>query len=199
MITWLDNSTPVSATTIALLRTFFVGFGLIVPALLFVKPKKSPDFKNIFIATSIQIIRLIGILYFILWVLDAQSATAISAVEGGYAVTMGPPFYLGGSFYIFWLTPFIFLLATQLFWIGKVRGNKIIVLVLSLLMLLNSFNVFSLLLTKLKITMPIVWAWPSADNGMFAVAVLLHLFMFACIVFTTMVVSGRLKDSSKAQ
>ncbi|KGO87237.1 hypothetical protein Q765_06095 [Flavobacterium rivuli WB 3.3-2 = DSM 21788] len=195
MITWLDNSTPVSATTIALLRTFFVGFGLIIPALLYVKPKKSPDFKNIFIATSIQIIRLIGILYFILWVLDAQSATSIAPAEGGYAVTMGPPFYIGGSFYIFWLTPLIFLLTTQLFWIAKVRANKIIVLVLSLLMLLNSFNVFSLLLTKLKITMPIVWAWPSADNGMFAVAVLLHLFMFACIVFTTMVVSGRLKEN----
>jgi len=199
MITWLDNSTPISATAIALLRTFFVGFGLVIPALLYVKPKKAPEFKNIFIATSIQIIRLIGILYFIFWVLDAQSATSIAQTEGGYAVTMGPPFYLGASFYIFWLTPLIFLVTTQLLWISKIRVNKIIVLVLSLLMLLNSFNVFSLLLTKLKITMPIVWAWPSADNGMFAVAVLLHLFMFACIVFTTMVVSGKLKDGSKVQ
>jgi len=195
MITWLDNSTPVSATTIALLRTFFVGFGLIIPALLYVRPKKTPDFKNIFIATSIQIIRVIGILYFILWILDAQSATSIAQTEGGYSVTMGPPFYLGGSFYIFWLTPLIFLLTTQLLWVSKIRENKIMVFVLSLLMLLNSFNVFTLLLTKLGITMPVVWAWPSADNGMFAVAVLLHLFMFACIVFTTMVVSGKLKDN----
>ena len=199
MITWLDNSTPISAATIALLRTFFVGFGFIIPILLFVKPHKAPGFKKLFAATSIQIIRIVGLLYFALWVLDAHTGTSIDAVAGGYAITSGPPFYLGRPFYIYWLTPLVFLLTTQLLWIPKIRDNKMLVSLFSLLMLINSFNLFTLALAKLKITMPMVWAWPSPDNGMFAVALILHLFMFACIVFTTMVVSGKLKDSSKVQ
>jgi len=121
MTTWLDNSSQISAVTVALLRTFFIGFGFIVPALLFVKPKKTPEFKKLFITVSIQIIRLIGIIYFALWVMDAKAATSVSAVAGGYSLTVGPPFYLGESFYIYWLTPLIFLLTTQLLWINKIR------------------------------------------------------------------------------
>ena len=199
MITWLDNSTPVSATTVALLRTFFVGFGFIIPALLFVKPKKTPEFKKLFVATSIQVIRFIGIIYFVLWVLDARAATSVSSVAGGYALTVGPPFYLSGPFYIFWVTPLVFLLTTQLLWIEKIRNNKILVSVFCLFMLLNSFNVFSLALAAVKIALPIVWAWPKPDNGMFALALALHLFMFACIVFTIIVVSGKLKENTKVQ
>jgi hypothetical protein len=199
MITWLDNSTPVSATTVALLRTFFVGFGFFIPALLFVKPKKTPELKRLFIETSTQIIRLIGILYFILWVLDAHTGTSVAPVEGGYSVVAGPPFYLGGSFYVYWLTPLLFLLTTQLLWVDAIKRNKVIVSLLCLLMLLNSFNVFTLALAKAKITIPLVWAWPSPDNGMFAVALALHLFMFACIVFAAMVAGGKLKEHGKVQ
>jgi hypothetical protein len=196
MITWLNNTSSIGSTTIILLRTFFVGFGFIVPALLFVKPNKMPEFKKMFVDTAIQVVRVAGLLYTVFWLLDAYNATSPKPA-GEYFISAGPLFYLGQNFYIYWLTPLIFLLATQLLWVPAVKRNKFIIGLLALLILLNSFNVFSLLLSQAKITLPIVWGWPTHDNGMFAIAILLHLFMFFSIVFTLMLVSGKLKDLKK--
>lgn len=196
MITFLDNSSAVGSTVVILLRTFFVGFGFIVPALLFVKPKKTPEFKKMFVAAAIQVVRVAGLLYTIFWLLDAYNATTPKPA-GEYSISAGPLFYLGENFYAYWITLLIFLVATQLLWVSKIRNNKILVGLLALLILLNSFNVFPLLLAQAKITMPIVWGWPVHDNGMFAIALLLHLFMFFCIVFTLLLVSGKLKDYKK--
>lgn len=197
MITFLDNSSAVGSTVVILLRTFFVGFGFIVPALLFVKPKKTPEFKKLFVSASIQVVRIAGLLYTLFWLLDAYTATSPKPA-GKYFISSGPLFYFGENFYIYWLTPLVFLIGTQLLWVPKIRHNKIIVGLLALLILLNSFNVFQIILSQAKITIPMVWGWPIHDNGMFAIALLLHLFMFFAIVFTTLLISGKLKDLQKA-
>lgn len=194
---WLDNSSAISSAIVVLLRTFFVGFGFLVPAMLYVKPKKTPELKKLFVTASVQIVRLAGILYTVFWILDAYAATSAKPA-GEYLISSGPKLYLGQSFYIYWLTPLIFLIATQLLWIPKVRKSKLAISVIALMVLLNSFNVFPMLLSQYKINMPWVWGWPSADSWMFAVALLLHLFMFTTIVFTVMVASGKLKDYKKA-
>jgi len=196
MITFLDNSSAVGSTVVILLRTFFVGFGFIVPALLFVKPKKTPEFKKLFIATSVQVVRVAGLLYFVFWLLDAYTAT-VGKPSGNYVISAGPLLYFGENFYIYWLTPIIFLISTQLLWVPRIRQNKIIVGLLALLILLNSFNVFQIVLSQAKVIIPMVWGWPVHDNGMFAIALLLHLFMFFSIVFTLLLVSGKLKDLNK--
>ncbi|MXN92842.1 hypothetical protein GR160_16565 [Flavobacterium sp. Sd200] len=190
---WLDNSSTVSSAIVILLRTFFVGFGFLAPAMLFVKPKKMPQLKKLFVAAGIQIVRIAGILYALFWILDAYTATTAKPA-GDYLISSGPKLYLGEHFYIYWLTPLIFFIATQLLWIPKIKQNKIAVSVIALLVLLNSFNVFPILLSQYKINMPWVWGWPAPDSWMFAVALLLHLFMFTTIVFTVLVASGKLKE-----
>lgn len=194
---WLDNSSEVSSAIVVLLRTFFVGFGFLAPAMLFVKPYKMPQFKKMFVEAAIKVVRIAGLLYTLFWILDAKTATTAKPA-GDYLISSGPKFYLGDGFYIYWLTTLIFLVATQLLWISKIRLSKIAVSIIALLVLLNSFNVFPILLSQYKINMPWVWGWPTPDSWMFAVALLLHLFMFTTIVFTVLVATGKLKEYNKA-
>lgn len=111
-----------------ILGSIFIGFGFVIPivALLKTSNLKKLKFKELFILTAVQAVRVSGILYFLRFL-----AEAIFYYKVG-----------DNSWYLFleaysWLLPMIYLFLSQLFWIKKIYTNKILLVLLSLLMLLS--------------------------------------------------------------
>lgn len=120
----------------ALLQSVFTGFGIVIPivALLRTVNLKKLAVKEAFVLTAVQVLRLAGILYFILFCVDAYFQYT-QPYSVGPGVTLESPLF-GRYWVLEWFTPIMYLVLSQLFWIKKLRIKKAGLITLAILLLL---------------------------------------------------------------
>lgn len=171
-----------------LLKSIFVGFGFIIPILALIKTSnlKALEVKDLFILTSVQAIRVSGIIYFVLALVAVYPFFANDGSVGGVNVD-----FTGYGLNLLF-SPLMYLLLSQLFWIKKLYMKKAALITLAILLLilphvrfLSSVKTFSLgslttVLSVFNMTNIILWA--------------LNIIVFIFIIFTIILLGGKLKD-----
>jgi len=174
----------------ALLLSIFTGFGIIIPILSAVKSSnlKTIEFKNLFILTAIQLVRVSGALYFVLWLLDLYRNYAQYEVnKQGVDYTLFGPLWL-----VFWMPPILYFILSQLFWIKKLYTKKSALITFSILLFILPFQKLWLILSTLTHQYQRVTEATPAYT--IVVSVLLNIIIFIFMVFTLVLMSGKLKD-----
>lgn len=170
-----------------------MGFGLVLPivSLLPTSSFKALEVKNLFILKAVQIVRLAGLMYFLVWALDTYAIYGESAgLPDGYNIFK---FRLFGKYSMFyWLPPMFYLLLTQALWIKKLYIKKAPRITFALSLLVLPSHHFIGLMAKLQgnnvdgfITVPLLRE------------ILLLILSAVTFFFLTVVVvlaSGKLKD-----
>ena len=125
---------PFSIITI-LLKAIFVGFGFTVPVISLIKTSnlKAVEFKQLFVLTAVQTLRVAGILFFLITALYAYSQYSHMSGLGGNDISLSFP---ANYWLIMFYSPLLYLLISQLFWIKKLYHRKPALIVMSLLLLI---------------------------------------------------------------
>lgn len=118
-----------------LLTSFLTGFGIVIPLLCFVKTKdlQKTAFKNLFTLTAIKAVRYVGILYIAIFLLKtfAFYGPESNPWASGYKTMISGQYWL-----LYWFSPVIYFVLSQLFWLKKVYTNKWLMVLFGLLMLI---------------------------------------------------------------
>lgn len=176
-----------------LLRSVFVGFGFVIPILALIKTSnlKALEVKDLFILTAVQAIRVSGIIYFVLALVAAYPYFANSGPVGnvnvdftGYGLTM-------------LFSPLMYLLLSQLFWIKKLYMKKTALITLSILLLILPSHRLMMYVSSFsgsdKDYLPGSWTM-SVQTFSPAIEFLLNIIVFIFIIFTIILLGGKLKD-----
>lgn len=166
------------------------GFGLVIPFTALIKTSdiKKIAIKQLFVLTGIQVIRIAGIGYFILWV--AENIIAYSApINGAVPVQVK----LFGPYWVLaWFAPLMYLLLTQAFWFKKLYMNRPALIVLAILLLVLPSQRFIAYLTSLYND------YLPSSFIMYQGSIILELFLncvvFTFIVFAILLGTGKLKQ-----
>ncbi len=175
----------------ALLLSVFTGFGIVVPivALLRTSNLKKIAVKEAFILSAIQVLRVAGILYFVLFCVDAYfqyQATNGSASLVTVQLPMFGPYWL-----VYWAPAFMYLLLSQLFWIKRLYIKKAALITLAIMLLiLPSKHLLIIITTIHRDYLPGNWMMYQGD---FVVKLLLNIVVFIFVVFAVMAGTGKLK------
>lgn len=176
------------------LKSIFIGFGIVVPILVLSKTfdGKKIKLKQIFIETSLQTVRVAGIVYFLLYLLQSlllnQQITTI--IEARKQAMM-----FGEDWLYYWYQPLIILLLTQLWWVKKFALKKTALVTFGLMLLvlpvLTSERVVILFSGFHRDYMP-------ADDWSFPILTILaeiaiNTVIFIFIVFIIMNITGKFK------
>ncbi len=154
---------------------------------------KKLAFKEAFILTGVQVLRFVGILYFILFCIDAYLQYTTSSSNAG-TVSVVPPMF--GPYWIYyWFSPLMYLLLSQLFWIKKLYIKKVALITLAIMLLILPSQRFVVFITSFhRDYLPSSWIMYS---GNMALQVLLNIVVFIFAVFTVMIATGKLKKLSE--
>lgn len=180
---------PVTDILNILLKSIFVGFGIIIPILALIKTShlKALEFKDLFILTAVQAVRIAGIFYFIL------------AAKDAYAYFFDGTSYMAsnvaGSVYILhtFLPPVITLLLTQLFWIKKLYMKKAALITFALLLvILPSQRVMFFVTSLHRDYLPSSWSMDPVDM---IIEALLNIIVFIFIIIPIIVAGGKLRKN----
>lgn len=174
-----------------LLRSIFIGFGILIPLFAVKKTSdlKTLKFKDLFILTGIQTVRIAGIIYFIL---GAVAAYPLFFNTGGAAAGSVKVDLSGYGMNIIF-APLMTLIITQFFWIKKIYMKRKMLIVLPLLLLLIPSALF-LAIAQSHDYLPVLktaFGW----QELLKTAISVIIFFF--ITFTIMLVGGKLKDNKK--
>jgi len=174
-----------------LLRSIFIGFGILMPLFALKKSSdlKTLKFKDLFILTAIQTVRIAGIIYFIL---GAVAVYPLFFNTGGAAAGSVKVDLSGYGMNIIF-APLMTLIITQFFWIKKVYMKRKALIVLPLLLLLVPSKLF-LAVAQSTDYLPVLkaaFAW----QELLRTAVSVIIFFF--ITFTIMLIGGKLKEDKK--
>ena len=169
-----------------LLKSIFVGFGFVMPILALIKTSnlKALQVKDLFVLTGIQAVRLAGIIYFILAVKDLYplyfAGTSYVQVNVDYTNLM-----------VNWMfAPTLYLLLSQVFWIKKIYMKKKALMIFSLLMLILPSSWFLSLIKGRDYSSVLQVAF----SGNAILFFLLNIIVFIFIIFTIILLGGKLKD-----
>lgn len=178
----------ITLKALLLITTFFTGFGIVIPVLCFVKTKhlQKIEFKNLFILTAVQAVRIVGILYVVLWVVDKY----LEHINPSYDIShhVGIWDRLTGPYWFIELFPPVgFLLLSQLFWVKKVYHNKILLVVAALLLFVMSLH------RMLVYT----FAYGQALQEGYIWQLLISCIIFIFTTFTIILATGKLKTILK--
>jgi len=167
-----------------MLRSVFVGFGIVIPILTLIKTSdiKVIAIKDLFILSGVQMVRIAGILYFVLSYLDLHERMKAMEIVGDRDAFMFRQL----------LSPILYFLLSQLFWIRKLYMKKAALITFSLLLLiLPSQHILAIFmapgndyLRRLGLLF--------TGNAMIETA--LNVVVFIFIVFTVMLAGGKLKS-----
>lgn len=176
-----------SASILSLiLRSIFIGFGFVVPivTLLRTSDLKKLKFKELFILTAVQAVRVAGILNFVLFAIEV-----IADYYNKYLVLN-----YGGSFLLYYLyPPLMCLLLTQLFWIKKLYIKKPALISFSLLLLLLPSKTFLFFIRKLTTyNISITESWYQSSNHSLT-EFILNIIVFIFIIITIMLAGNKFK------
>jgi len=174
-----------------LLRSIFIGFGILIPLF---SLKKTSDlqtlkFKDLFILTAIQMVRIAGIIYFILGAVavyplffntGSAAASSVKVDLSGYGMNI-----------IF--APLMTLVITQFFWIKKVYMKRKALIVLPLLLLIIPSSLF-LAVAQSQEYLPVLktaFSWPEL------LKTVISIIIFFFITFTIILLGGKLKENKQ--
>lgn len=167
-----------------ILKSIFVGFGVIIPILTLIKTSKlkSIEVKDLFILTAVQLVRVSGILYFILAITSNLTVFTAKNASG-----QGP----GIEYFLYlFFSPLMYLLLTQLFWLKKLYMKKPARITLSILMLILPSSWF-LLFVKTESVGTVAKA---VFNTEVISVFFLNIIVFIFMTFTIILMGGKLKD-----
>ncbi|MNK47222.1 hypothetical protein D3C87_660280 [compost metagenome] len=167
-----------------ILKSIFVGFGVIIPILSLIKTSglKSIEVKDLFILTAVQLVRVSGIIYFIL---------AITGNLGAFSAKNATGEGLGLEYFLYlFFSPLMYLLLTQLFWIKKLYMKKMARITLSILMLILPSSWFLLLVKTENIGTVTKAVFTTEVISVFFLNIIVFIFM----TFTIILLGGKLKD-----
>lgn len=174
----------------ALLLSIFIGFGIVIPILSTVKSSnlKTIEFKSLFVLTAVQLVRISGILYFVLWLLDLyRNYAQYDTNKQGVDYTLFGPLWL-----VFWMPPILYFLISQIFWFKKIYTKKSALITFSILLFILPFQKLWIILSGLfneyhRVT-------EASPAFTVAAGVALNIVIFVFLVFTLVLMSGKLKD-----
>jgi len=176
----------------ALLLSVFIGFGIVVPILSGARSSnlKTIEFKNLFILTAVQLVRISGILYFVLWLLDLYKNYAqYDTNKPGVDYTL-----FGSLWLVFWMPPILYFLLSQVLWFKKIYTRKVPLITFSILLFILPFQKLWIIISGLfneyhRLTEP---------SPAFTViaGVALNVIIFTFLVITLILMSGKLKDKN---
>ena len=174
----------------ALLLSIFIGFGIVIPILSTVKSSnlKTIEFKSLFILTAVQLVRISGILYFVLWLLDLyRNYAQYETNKQGVDYTLFGPLWL-----VFWMPPILYFLISQVFWFKKIYTKKSALITFSILLFILPFQKLWIILSGLFNEYHRVTEASPAFTVVAGVA--LNIVIFVFLVITLILMSGKLKD-----
>lgn len=175
----------------ALLHSVFIGFGIVIPivALLRTSNLKKLAVKEAFVLTGVQVLRIAGILNFILFCVDAyfQYNKPYSVAMG---VTLESPMF-GPYWLAYWGSAAMYLLLSQLFWIKKLYIKKAALITLSIMLLIFPSQRLLIMLTSMhRDYLPGNWMMYQGNVGL---QILLNIIIFIFMVFAVMTAIGKVK------
>jgi hypothetical protein len=176
----------------ALLLSVFIGFGIVVPILSGARSSnlKTIEFKNLFILTAVQLVRISGILYFVLWLLDLYKNYAqYDTNKPGVDYTLFGPLWL-----VFWMPPILYFLLSQVFWFKKIYTRKSAFITFSILLFILPFQKLWIIISGLFNEYHRVTEASPAFTVIAGVA--LNVIIFTFLVITLILMSGKLKDKN---
>lgn len=175
-----------------LLTSIFIGFGIVVPILALLKTSDLTRlrFKELFILTAVQAVRVGGVLYFLLFAIEVLTVY----FEAGYTHFS----YAGPYWLYYWFPPVIYLALTQLLWIKKLFMNRWTLITLSLLMLILPSRRFISFLVSLFQNDYLPSSWTMfIDKNPFTfnpyLQFILNIIVFIFIIFTIMLAGNKFK------
>lgn len=174
----------------ALLLSIFIGFGIVIPIVTAVKSSnlKTIEFKSLFVLTAVQLVRISGILYFVLWLLDLyRNYAQYDTNKQGVDYTLFGPLWL-----VFWMPPILYFLISQVFWFKKIYTKKSALITFSILLFILPFQKLWIILSGLFNEYHRVTEASPAFTVVAGVA--LNIVIFVFLVFTLVLMSGKLKD-----
>lgn len=171
-----------------LLRSVFIGFGILIPLLAVMRTSdlKKLEFKDLFILTAIQLVRIAGIIYFILGVVAVYPLFFNTGPAAAGAVKVDLSAY--GMQIIF--APLMTLIITQFFWFKKLFMKRKALIVLPLLLLIIPSALF-LKIAQSEDFAPVLKA---AFSWQEIVKTVISIIIFFFITFTILLLGGKLKD-----
>jgi hypothetical protein len=173
-----------------LAHSVFTGFGIVIPvvALLRTSNLKKIAVKEAFVLTAVQVLRVAGILYFILWLADTY--IAMESLQGVNAIDTSNRLF-GTYSFAYWFSPLMYLLLSQLFWIKKLYIKKAPLITLALMLLILPSQRLLIIITSFhRDYLPSSWVM---YQGSIVLQVVLNIIVFIFIVFTVMLAGGKLK------
>ncbi|MGV3460642.1 MAG: hypothetical protein ACO1N9_09345 [Flavobacterium sp.] len=184
----------ITQKALLLITSFFTGFGIVIPVLSFVKTKhlQKIAFKNLFILTAVQAVRVVGILYFLLFILKTF---AFPGAEMGPWVAGHRTMISGQYMMLYWLPPTMYLILSQLLWIRKFYITKWILAILGILLLVIPTQWFAQLAVNIGKGLNAVKFTNGEASGLMWYILSVVIFIFT--TFTIILATGKLKTILK--
>lgn len=175
----------------ALLHSVFIGFGIVIPIVALLRTSNLKKFavKEAFVLTAVQVLRLAGIIYFVLFCIDAyfQYKRPYSVAMG---VTLESPLF-GKYWMLEWFGPIMYLLLSQLFWLRKLYIKKAALITLAIMLLILPSEKLVIIITSFhRDYLPSSW---TMYNSTFIPEILLNIIIFIFMVFAVMTATGKVK------
>jgi hypothetical protein len=177
---------------VPVLASFCIGFGILIPVIALLKTSdiKNIEIKNLFILMAVKTVRIVGILYVILWFLNAYFLQ--KPVEVSEGVSLMKQDIFGPYWAMYWFSPIMYLLLTQLFWLKKMVTKRAALITISLLLLvLPSQRLLLMVTSGLKS------AYASGGIGVIFIQAALGMIIFFFTTFLLLTLSGKLKKFAK--
>jgi len=171
-----------------LLRSVFIGFGFLIPIFAVMKTSdlKKLEFKDLFILTAIQMVRIAGVIYFILGVVAVYPLFFNTGPAAAGNVKVDLSAY--GMQIIF--APLMTLIITQFFWFKKLYMRRKALIVFPLLLLIIPSALF-LKIAQSENFEPVLRA---AFSWQEILKTIISVVIFFFITFTILLLGGKLKD-----
>lgn len=175
-----------------ILGSIFIGFGFVIPivALLKTSDLKKLKFKELFILTAVQAVRVSGIIYFVLWLVQMYFLYS-KHLEDPAEIYSFENRLFGPYWLIYWFPPLMYLLLSQLFWIKKLYLRKPALITLCVLLLVLPSQRFLIFITAFhRDYLPSSWSMCQSD---LIVEFALNIIVFIFIIITIMLAGNKFK------
>lgn len=178
-----------------LLKSIFVGFGVVIPILKFTKSSdlKTIAVKDTFVLTAVQVLRIAGLLFFFVWLANVYDLSLKPVSDHGTTLSftnrLFGPYWLHYAF-----SPLMYLLLSQLFWIKKLYLKKTPLITLAILLLILPSERILIIVTSFhRDYLPSSWAMYTINPVLHFV---LNIIVFIFIIIPVMLLTGKLKKLS---
>lgn len=173
-----------------ILKSIFVGFGIVIPILALVKTSslRAIEVKQLFILTAVQTVRVAGIPYIILFLVQTYFLynTRPLSIWPDAAEAM-----LFGPYWLTWFSPLMYFLLSQLLWVKKLYIKRYALVTMSLfLLILPSRRFLMFIQVWYRDYLPSSWAMYTINPF---IEVLLNIIVFTFVIFTIMLANGKFK------